>query len=299
MNYSKITSDIFKERMIKIDSSYDYSKIDYKNMHKKVKVICYKHGEFEQTPINLLSGFLCKECKKDKSKQLKLKKVLKKSEKIHNYKYDYSLVEYNKMILDVTIICPIHGNFEQSLNNHINQKKGCPKCVKNFKLGKDDFVKKSDEIHNNFYDYSKSDFTTVANKVIIICPIHGDFPQTPNNHLGGVGCPTCSSSKGEKLISKILDHLNINYIKQKKFKDCKDKNCLPFDFYLTDSNVIIEYDGIQHFESFEIFGGYEKFLITKKHDEMKNEYCKNKNIKMIRISHKDNINEIINNNFKK
>ena len=169
----------------------------------------------------------------------------------------------------------------------------------NFKLEKDDFVEKSNEIHNNFYDYFKSDFTTVASKVIIICPIHGDFPQTPNNHLKGVGCPTCSSSKGEKKISKLLDDFGINYIKQKKFKDCKDKNCLSFDFYLPNHNIIIEYDGRQHFESFEIFGGYEKFLITKKHDEIKNEYCRNKNIKLIRISYKDNINEIININFKK
>ena len=68
MNYSKITSDIFRERIMKIDSSYDYSYIEYKNMHKKVKVICNKHSDFYQTPINLLNGFLCKECKKYKSK---------------------------------------------------------------------------------------------------------------------------------------------------------------------------------------------------------------------------------------
>jgi hypothetical protein len=299
MNYSKITNDDFKERIMKIDNSYDYSKIDYKNMHKKVKIICNIHGEFEQTPNNLLNGFFCKECKKDKSKELKLKKILKKCKEIHNNKYDYSLVKYDKMILNVTIICKEHGEFIQSLNNHINQKKGCPKCVKNFKLEKGDFVNKSNIIHNNFYDYTNSDFINVATLVNIKCPIHGEFPQTPNNHLGGVGCPICNSSKGEKKISKLLTEFDIKYIRQKKFNDCKDKNCLPFDFYLPENNTIIEFDGRQHFESFEFFGGYEKFLITKKHDQIKNDYCKNNNIKLIRITYKDNINEIINTYFKK
>jgi len=242
MNYSKIKTHDFIKRLPNIDNNYDYSLVDYKNMHKKIKIICKKHGVFEQTPINLLNGFLCKKCKKEKSNNKKLDILLNKANKIHKNKYDYSLVVYDKMISNVNIICKEHGKFEQSLNNHINQKKGCPKCVKNFKLLKEDFIKRSNIIHNNFYDYSLINFINVATKINIICPEHGIFYQTPNNHLNGHGCPICKESKGEKLISNILEDLKIKFIKQKKFKECKDKRQLPFDFYLPDYNICNEYD---------------------------------------------------------
>ena len=122
------------------------------------------------------------------------------------------------MINLVEIICPKHGIFKQSLNNHINQKKGCPKCAKNYKLDFETFVNKANIIHNNFYEYHNNDFINVATLLDIECPKHGQFKQTPNNHLSGVGCPYCKESKGEKEIVKLLEKHNINYIRQKTFK---------------------------------------------------------------------------------
>ena len=80
-----------------------------------------------------------------------------------------------------------------------------------------------------------------------------------------------------------------------RFDDCKNKNTLPFDFYIPSLNVAIEYDGIQHYEPVDIFGGQEQFEIQQKNDNIKNEYCKNNNLKLYRISYKDfdNLEEII------
>lgn len=124
-----------------------------------------------------------------------------------------------------------------------------------------------------------------------------EWDLTPSHALSGGGCPKCSNSYGEKSIINHLDKLNINYDFQKKFNDCKDKKPLPFDFYLPDYNKCIEYDGKQHFEPIEFFGGEKSFLITKRHDKIKDEYCENNGISLLRIPYYkyDKIEEELNN----
>jgi hypothetical protein len=100
---------------------------------------------------------------------------------------------------------------------------------------------------------------------------------------GGNGCPLCNESVGEKKIKNILDTLGINYEVQKRFEDCKHKRTLPFDFYLPNNNMLIEYDGIQHFKSIEIFGGSDGLKQTEKRDKIKNEYATKNNIHLLRI----------------
>ena len=118
------------------------------------------------------------------------------------------------------------------------------------------------------------------------------------------GCPQCSLkiSKGETIIYNYLNQNNIKFKKEAIFKDCRDKKPLPFDFYLPNQNICIEYDGIQHFEPVNFgIGTYEdaidKFITTQEHDKIKNEYCKQHSITLIRISYKDknNIEEILSN----
>lgn len=104
-----------------------------------------------------------------------------------------------------------------------------------------------------------------------------------SNIVNGSGCPYCYDSIGERKIKSILDEMNIIYEIQKKFDDCKHHRKLPFDLYLTSNNVLIEYDGIQHFKPIEIFGGVDGFNETKKRDEIKNEYAAKNNIPLLRI----------------
>ena len=101
------------------------------------------------------------------------------------------------------------------------------------------------------------------------------------------GCPICSESKGEREIGIILKKFNINFIQEKKFCDLKFKNCLSFDFYLPVYNVCIEFDGEQHFASYDIFGGEEAFKIIQQRDELKKLYCKKNDIRLLNISYLD------------
>ena len=112
------------------ENKYDYSLVDYKQSHTKVKIVCPTHGEFEQSPNDHLSGKGCPKCKGDKSRilnQSNTEEFLTKANLIHGAKFDYSLVDYKNARIKVKIICPIHGVFEQTPNNHLSRR-GCPKC---------------------------------------------------------------------------------------------------------------------------------------------------------------------------
>ena len=107
----------------------------------------------------------------------------------------------------------------------------------------------------------------------------------------------CNESRGEKIISENLEKLNINYIREKKFNNCRDQMLLPFDFYLPNYNICIEYDGIGHFIPIKHWGGIKHLKYVQYHDKIKTDFCKKNKINLIRISYKDNIDNIIYENF--
>jgi very-short-patch-repair endonuclease len=214
-------------------------------------------------------------------------KFIQECQKIHK-KYDYSLVEYVTNKTPVKIICNIHGVFSQIPSHHLKGS-GCPKCANDVK-SIEFFIEKSKLIHGNYYDYSKVEFKNTNNKVIIVCPKHGDFSQQPKHHYNGAGCPYCKQSKGERDIIKYLKENNIKFISQKRFNDCRDKKPLPFDFYLPELNICIEFDGEQHFKSKSVFGGDKEFENRVRRDVIKTNYCDKTGIKLIRIKNNETIN---------
>ena len=124
-------NNIFIEKARQIhNDKYDYSKVNYVNSRTKVCIICPTHGEFWQTPHNHLKGYGCAECGKEKSHLSKIttEDFIVKSKEIHGNKYDYSKACYKTCDTKVCIICPEHGEFWQTLSNHINGS-GCPKCA--------------------------------------------------------------------------------------------------------------------------------------------------------------------------
>lgn len=131
-----------------------------------------------------------------------------------------------------------------------------------------------------------------------------EYKVTPNDFLRGRRCPQCKESKGEKDIKIYLDTKKINFSPQYRFDDCRNKYPLPFDFAVFNEdktlNCLIEYDGQQHYKSFIFFGGMEKLKQTQKHDQIKTQYCKDNNIKLIRIPYWDfdNIETILNEELK-
>jgi very-short-patch-repair endonuclease len=282
------SSEDFVNDAIKVHGNiYDYSKTNYITSNDKVVIICPQHGEFEQMPPSHLSGRGCPVCAGNQI--LNTDEFIKRAKEIHGDKFDYSQVNYVRNDIPVRIICPKHGEFLQKPVIHINNQSDCPQCSGGKQRNTQEFIQLAKEIHGNQYDYSKVDYKKSQIKVEIICSKHGSFFQTPNSHLLGQGCPSCSESKGEKNIDKILKNNNIKFIRQKRFIDCtntlKGTSCrqLPFDFYLTEKNVLIEFDGAQHFMPVEQWGGEEGFKMTKKRDKIKNQYCKKNGIKLIRI----------------
>ena len=212
-----------------------------------------------------------------------------KAKNIHGNKYNYSLVNYINNKTKIKIICPVHGIFKQSPHGHLSGN-GCDKCAKYSTT--EEFIDKSIHIHNDKYDYSLVKYINNKTKVKIICIEHGIFEQKPSHHLLGSGCPTCNESKGEKEISKILKNYNINYIREKRFVDCRNKLPLPFDFYLPEYNLCIEFDGQQHFEYIKYWkNDSNKLKIRKFNDDIKTTYCKNNNIKLLRIRYDEIIEE--------
>ena len=199
------TEFIRKARKVHSDK-YDYSNSEYTGTHNKIEIICPKHGAFFQTATNHLSGKGCKYCGRDKISTKQRSNTVDficKARKVHGDQYDYSKVEYVKNDSKVTIICPIHGEFEQTPSGHLSGK-GCMHCgtqqsVESVKsrmtLSKDEFVHRAKEKHEGKYDYSKVEYVSNKTKVIIGCPKHGEFEQTPNKHLCGRGCPTCGRER--------------------------------------------------------------------------------------------------------
>ncbi len=100
-----------------------------------------------------------------------------------------------------------------------------------------------------------------------------------NNHNASCGC--VKSSNAEILIRDLLFTNDVQYIPEYRFDDCCDIRALPFDFYLTEYNKIIEYNGRQHFEPIEFFGGQSAFELRRKHDAMKRAYCEQHNIPLL------------------
>ncbi|MEN6290519.1 MAG: hypothetical protein ABFD07_00680, partial [Methanobacterium sp.] len=215
------------------------------------------------------------------------------SKSVHGNKYNYSLVNYINNNTKVKIICPEHGEFEQTPKNHMN---GC-ECVvcsyekrsHNKKSNTEIFINKAKQIHNDKYKYDITNYDSVFKKVKIECPLHGEFEQNPNNHLNGQGCPKCKESKGEKVIRELLLGYNIKFKPQHRFKDCRDIRPLPFDFYLPDYNICIEFHGQQHYNPINYWGGRKGFEKQTKRDLIKKNYCKNNNIKLIVIRYDENV----------
>lgn len=271
---NKYTIDDFisKSKLVHGDK-YDYSLVNYISNNTKVKIICPIHGIFEQQPVLHYSGHGCTNCAID---NLKNKDFIQKSINKHGNIYDYSLVNYINHKTKVKIICPIHGMFEQLPYVHLRGSK-CNKCVNEHKMSNADiFINKADLIHKGFYIYDKINYTGSNNKIIIKCPIHGDFEQIPFNHLKGHGCPKCtiSISKGAEEINEFITNLG--------FKTEENTRSiikpLELDIFIKDRKLAIEFNGLY-------YHSYSKNELPEEKNKhaYKTELCLNHDIFLLQI----------------
>lgn len=289
----KLTKEEFIKRAKQVHGGkYDYSLTEYINNDKKVKIVCPDHGVFEQIASNHLRGAGCPKCRKELSKKNQKPVSIKipdrfilKSNIKHNNKYDYSLVDYTGAYNKVKIICPEHGVFEQTPNEHLRGR-GCPKCANISHANKtrksiEKYIQQAREVHGDKYDYSKMIYVNNYTDIEIICPEHGSFFQNPKGHLRGYGCPQCGGSISEKSISLLLKDNNILFSTQKKFEWLKYKHDMTLDFYLPEYHIAIECQGRQHFEIVDWFGGIKGYNLIVKRDKLKRELCEKHGIKIL------------------
>ena len=282
----RLTTAEFIERAKKIHGTkYDYSKVEYINAHTKVIIICPKHNEFTQTPKHHVNdGHGCNLCGYEigsKKQALTKKDFIKQAKKLHGDKYDYSEVEYVNFSTKVKVICPLHETFEVTPSNHLkkDRPRGCKKCGRlstseKQRFSTKDFIKKSKSIHGDIYDYSKTKYKGIFDKVTITCNKHGEFEQVAKVHLMGSGCPKCAL-KGEGRIYEYLLKKNI-VVKEYSIKNKR------YDFYLPEHKLIIERDGEQHYEEHRLFKKVS-FEENTKNDKVKTKLAKEAGLKIARI----------------
>ena len=284
--YVNLDSLIMSFKEANPDKKYSYEFVEYNGSKEKVKVFCHEknedgteHGIFEIRPDHLRNGHGCPKCC---NRYLTTDDWIEMAKKVHGNKYDYSKVNYKKNSEKVCIICPEHGEFWQVPYSHIGGC-GCPKCNGGVLFGKDDFIKNAREIHGDKYDYSKFIYVNANTEGRIVCPIHGEFLQTPYLHVNRKhGCPKCKSSRLELILRKKLQDAGLKFEEQVLFGLGKQ----TIDFFIPSHSLYVECQGEQHYVDTN-FGsktnskGFSKLSDRQEIDKEKYDYCTENGFKLI------------------
>ena len=218
----KLTTEEFIEKAKKIHGDkYDYSKTVYLDNKKNITATCPIHGDFEIRADGFLKGSGCQIC--GGTKKMTQEEFISKANLVHNNFFTYEHCIFNGVDNKVIVTCPIHGDFEVKANNHLNGV-NCKKCRKEKishkitkllkinastkKLNTEEFIKRAKEKYGNKYTYDKVNYVKSNVNVIVTCPIHGDFPVTPNHFFGNRGCPKCGKNyqyTTEEFIEKLKE----------------------------------------------------------------------------------------------
>ncbi len=193
------------------------------------------------------------------------------------------LGEYANAHVKIECRCKIDGHIWNPTPTHLlHSGRGCPKCNGGVRKTHEEFIQQV-KIINPLIEiigiYQRDN-----EKMSFKCLIDGTIWETKPTHIiQGHGCPKCNESIGKKTVVTCLNKNNLMYIREYRFKDCKDKYNLPFDFYIPDLDTCIEYDGTQHFKARDVWGGEAALKGVKRRDKIKTDYCKYKGINLIRI----------------
>ena len=287
----------------KRNASFDvYAKDLSLGSNARIKATCdYCGEEYETCFIVLINGrkIVSKDCccnctgKKtsDVSKQKRAEKYIGLATDIckeNNYILLTTVNDYIDLHMDIEFVCHKHGYQTMIFDNFIRGHK-CKDCsyeerAKNLRHDIK-YVKERIENFNGNKLLNPEDYKdTFTRNLNILCSCGNIFTTSFKNYdeHGVNTCFSCSckESSGEERIRIFLESNKIEFIQEKRFADCRDKRSLPFDFYLPQYNLLIEFDGQQHYEP---KFGEDNFVRLQKHDKIKNEYCKIHNINLLRI----------------
>ena len=254
---------------------YTLLSTEYKNSHSKLQYECPKGHIGEISYHNFDYGKMCAECAGTKKHTIEeVKEAFLKA------KYTLLSTEYINSITKLKYECPLGHIGEISYDNFIRGHK-CSKCAKNKKYT-------IEEVRKIFltesYTLLSTEYTNCKTKLKCKCSLGHISEINFAKFVNGKRCGTCRETKGEQAIRKYLTELNLKFIQEKRFENCRNINALPFDFHV-DNNFIIEYDGQQHFKPVKFFGGEKKFIECQQSDKIKTDYCKNNKLALLRISY--------------
>ena len=262
--------------------SNEYTFLDsYIDSMTKIRVKHNKCGNiYGVIPNNFLRGDRCPYClglAKKTDKQFK--------EEIYNLVGDeYTFLDsyvnsYTKLLVKHNKC----GNVYEVTPHSFFRGCRCPYCFGTPKKSNEEFKKEIYDLVGNEYTFLDSYIDSMTKIRVKHNKCGNTYEVTPNCFLEGHGCPYCNSPKGELIINRILKSLGIDYEAQKTFDDLKDKSYLSYDFYIPSQNILIEYQGIQHYQPVVHFGGEDKFKIQQKHDCIKLDYAKELGYKLITV----------------
>lgn len=301
-NFERLTHNMGYKSIAKIE--------DYKGCDVPMPFICSKHGVQFLSISQLQQSVLCPECGKEvkkaktESEKLSVETIIKRVSMKNNDVFLNPDEYVDRFTKNMKIKCSCGNIFITSFCSFDNSSGYCPECAiivstKPRTLSKDEIINRCTR-NEKCYIINPDDYMNCNTKNLIFeCEKCGETFIKDFAHYyyqKEIYCHKCSAarSKGEEIIENILSEYNINFIRQKRFKDCKNIKPLPFDFYLPDYNTCIEFDGKQHYEK-NVYDTDKSFELRQKRDKIKTDYCKEKKIKLIRIPYleRDNIRNIL------
>lgn len=212
---------------------------------------------------------------------------------------EYELVsEYHRTNENVTILHKVCGHKYQVMPLNFLKGDRCPHETNQRRgdgqrFDTEQAQKRLDDFYNGEY-VLQGEYHAAKEKIRVLHKKCGRiFDGTYDNLIHGHGCPVCNESSGERDVERWLTKHGYRFERQKAFQGCAYRGPLLFDFYLPDTNQCIEYDGEQHFEPIEYFGGIKKFKLNQKRDGIKNDYCKKAGIDLVRIKYTESVDDVL------
>ena len=298
------TKEFIRDALRVHGDRYDYSESIYTKFKSKIKIICRVdgHPSFEQNKdhhVRRKQGcWFCGRIISAEKQRLGTENFIIESKKIHGDLYKYDMVKYITNQTPVKIYCTkCKKYFSQTPEKHLSGR-GCWRCGGTKKYTTEEFIETSERKYPHLFGYDRVNYISADELIEIKClKCNKYFHRTPRRHLYLGNCPICTKSKGEDFIEDWLLKHNIKFIQQKSFDGCKYKQKLNFDFYIPSKNMCIEYDGEFHFQairkskSMTQEQALKNLEESKIRDNIKNEFCKNKGINLIRIKYDEDLEE--------